>query len=154
MTRHSARDGAGAGDGVRGGGGVERGSAAVELVIVTPALLVVLGVLAVFSRVTTAANTVTFAARVGARSAVAAQTLPAARDRARAVVTATLADSGMACTSATTSVDGDVRPGGRLTVTVSCTTDLSDLAGLGIPGRHTVTAKATETIDTSRGGNP
>jgi hypothetical protein len=45
-----------------------------------------------------------------------------------------------------------LRPGGAVTVTVSCTVPLSDLLLLGVPGSRTVSASATSPVDQWRGG--
>ena len=134
----------------------ERGDAGpIETVILVPVLLLLVGLIVAFGRTTSATSDVAFAARVGARSAVAAQTLDGARQRAKTVVAASLAQSGLACVSSSTTVTGDVRPGGRLTITVACTADLSDITQLGLlPGSRTLTGTATELIDVNRGGTP
>ena len=54
---------------------------------------------------------------------------------------------------------GDFTPGGVVTVTVSCTVQLSGLGLLRIPGSETITASASSPIDVYRGdalglGNP
>jgi len=133
----------------------ERGdSGPLELVILVPVLLALVALVVAAGRTTAAGADVTFAARVGARAAAQAGTAPAARARAEQVVAATLDDSGLACVHRSVSVDaGDLRPGGRVSVTVSCTVGLDDLADLGLTlGSRTMTATATETVDHVRGG--
>ena len=136
-------------------GDSERGDAGpLEVVLLVPVLLLLFGLVVAFGRTTTATNDVAFAARVGARSAAGAQTLDGARRRASDVVATTLSSSGLACASSTTAVTGDVRPGGRMTVTVSCTVALADITNFGLlPGSRTMRATATEVIDLNRGGN-
>jgi Flp pilus assembly protein TadG len=133
----------------------ERGDAGpLETVLLIPPLLLLFGLIVAFGRTTTATNDVAFAARVGARSAAGAQTLDGARRRATDVVATTLSSSGLACVKAITAVTGDVRPGGRMTVTVSCTVQLSDITHFGLlPGSRTLHSTATEVIDLNRGGN-
>jgi hypothetical protein len=46
---------------------------------------------------------------------------------------------------------GDFMPGGVVTVTVSCTVQLSGLGLLRIPGSETITASASSPIDVYRG---
>jgi Flp pilus assembly protein TadG len=124
-------------------------------VILIPALLGVFALVMAFGRTTSAGGDVTHAARVGARAAAQAQTLGGATARAEAVVADSLADAGLACTSGATSVTGDMRPGGAVSVSVTCVVDLSDVTGLGpIPGSRTLRATAREAIDVVRGGVP
>jgi hypothetical protein len=62
--------------------------------------------------------------------------------------------SGVACTGGP-AVDVDLshfEPNGQVTVTVTCTADLADVAVLGVPGTATITGSATEVIDRYIGG--
>lgn len=132
----------------------ERGdSGPLEMVILVPVLLALIALVVAFGRTTTAGSDVEFAARVGARAAAQANTAGGARARAEQVVDATLADSGLTCVDRSVSVDtGDLRPGGRVSVTVSCTVSLDDVAHLKLAlGSRTMTATATEVIDRNRG---
>ena len=132
----------------------ERGDAGpLEMVILVPVLLALIALVVAFGRTTTARSDVQFAAQVGARAAATANTAGAARARAEQVVTATLADSGLTCVERSVSVDtGDLRPGGRVSVTVSCTVSLDDVAHLQLAlGSRTMTATASEVVDHTRG---
>lgn len=140
MIRHRWRD--------------ERGDAGpLEMVILVPVLLALIALIVASGRTTTARSDVEFAAQVGARAAATANTAGAARARAEEVVAATLADSGLACVQRSVSVDtGDLRPGGRVWVTVSCTVSLDDVAHLQLAlGSRTMTATASEVVDRNRG---
>jgi Flp pilus assembly protein TadG len=130
----------------------ERGDAGpLEVVILVPVVLLVFGLVVAFSRTTTATEHVAHAAAVGARAAASAQTMSGASVLATDVVVDALAQVGMSC--AVPAVAGTFRPGGSVTVTVSCTVDLGDVTDLGlIPGSRTLTATATEVIDRTRGG--
>ena len=136
----------------------ERGdSGPLEMVILVPVMLALVALVVAFGRTTTAGSDVEFAARVGARAAAQANTAGGARARAEQVVSATLADSGLTCVDQWISVDaGDLRPGGRVSVTVSCTVSLDDVANLQLAlGSRTMTATASEVIDRNRGeGHP
>jgi Flp pilus assembly protein TadG len=132
----------------------ERGdSGPLEMVILVPVLLALIALVVAFGRTTTAGSDVEFAAQVGARAAAQANTAAGARARAEQVVSATLADSGLTCIDQSVSVDtGDLRPGGRVSVTVSCTVSLDDLADLRLAlGSRTMTATASEVVDRDRG---
>jgi Flp pilus assembly protein TadG len=105
----------------------------------------------VFGRAQGADNSVEHAAKAGARAAAAAQTAGGARDRAEQAVSRALGNS--ACASHGIDVSGSWVPGGRVYVTVTCTADLSDVSELvGVPGAKTMSATASEPIDTIRGG--
>jgi Flp pilus assembly protein TadG len=132
----------------------ERGdSGPLEMVILVPVLLALIALVVAFGRTTTARSDVEFAAQVGARAAAQANTAGAARARAEDVVSASLADSGLTCVERSVSVDtGDLRPGGRVSVTVSCTVSLDDVAHLRLAlGSRTMTATASEVVDRNRG---
>ena len=132
----------------------ERGdSGPLEMVILLPAVLLLFGLVVAFGRAADADAKVEHAAAVGARAAVMAQTMGGADARANEVVGESLRDAGLACTASSTSVDGTLTPGGRVSVTVSCTTSLGDVTQFGfLPGQRTLTAMATEVVDITRGG--
>ena len=139
---------------VRRGCGDRGDSGPLEVAILVPAVLLLFGLVVAFGRTTQADTKVEHAAAVGARAAAAAQTAGGGQVRAAAVATDSLAQAGLGCTPSV-SVGGDYRPGGRVTVTVSCVASLGDLTGLGLPlGSRTLTASATEVIDQTRGGGP
>jgi Flp pilus assembly protein TadG len=139
MTRRSLR-----GDGGDAG--------PLETVILLPVILMVSALVVLFGRTTTADTDVEHAARSGARAAAAAQTMAGARQRAEAVVGASLSDSGLSCASQSVAVTGRMQPGGRVTVAVTCEASLADLTRYGaFPGSRTLTAMATEVIDVHRG---
>lgn len=132
----------------------ERGdSGPLEAVILVPVVLLMFALVVAYGRTTQADTKVEHAAAVGARAAANAQTAGGGQARAEVVVAESLANAGLACQGRSVSVGGDYRPGGRVTVTVSCVAALSDLVGLGLPvGSRTLTATASEVIDRTRGG--
>jgi Flp pilus assembly protein TadG len=134
----------------------ERGdSGPLEMVILLPAVLLLFGLVVAFGRTTTADTDVEHAARVGARAAASAQTSGGGSALAGAVVADSLRRAGMTCASGpSVAVGGSWEPGGRVTVTVSCTASLADVTKFGIPGARTLRATASEVIDRTRGGAP
>jgi Flp pilus assembly protein TadG len=130
-------------------------SGPLELVILLPVVLALFGLVVAFGRATTADTDVEHAARVGARAAATAQTSGGASALARDVVVDSLRSAGLSCASGpAVSVGGTWVPGGRVTVTVSCTASLADVTKFGLPGSRTLTARATEVVDRTRGGEP
>jgi Flp pilus assembly protein TadG len=130
-------------------------SGPLELVILLPAVLAVFGLVVAFGRATTADTDVEFGARVGARAAASAQTSGGGSALAGEVVADSLRRAGLSCASGpSVAVGGSWAPGGRVTVTVVCTASLADVTKFGLPGSRTLTASATEVIDSTRGGQP
>ena len=134
----------------------ERGALSVEFAIVASIFFVGFLVLVVYAgRAGQASNDVRSAAHEAARSASLAATGGEASAAGTETANRNLLSSGLTC------VDGssvfvdttDFVPGGWVTVTVSCTTRLSDLAVLSVPGSRTYTWSATEVIDVLR-SNP
>ena len=131
----------------------DRGSVTLELAILAPALLLLLGALVFAGRVQTSSATVEQAARAAARDASLARTADAARATALASAQRELAGSDCASTDVTVDVTGFAAPVGTnaaITVTVTCTVSLGDLAIPGLPGVHTMTGTATSPIDRYR----
>ena len=84
-------------------------------------------------------------------SASLAGTPADAAARAQRSAGAALVDAGVSCTEVTADVDtSGFRAGGQVTVTVSCTADLSGLAMAGVPGRLTLTGRAGSPLETYR----
>lgn len=131
----------------------DRGSVAVEVAVVAPALLALLMLAVVAGRVTQASGDVQSAATAAARAASLRATPAAATSAAQDTADANLADAGLACASRQVTTSSDqLRPGGSVTVAVTCTTDLSDIVLLSVPGSRTFSAQATAVVDTWRGG--
>ena len=127
-------------------------SGPLEVVILLPAVLLLFAMVVAFGRTTTASQHVEHAAAVGARAAAGAQTAGGAgaggRRGRRSQPRPARHDAARRPRSA-----GTFTPGGRVSVTVTCTVDLGDVTRLGfLPGSRTLTATASEVIDRTRGG--
>ena len=132
----------------------ERGSIAVEVAVIAPALLFLMLLVVYAGKVSEADGNVERAASDAARAASLRQHPGDATDDARASAASNLAAAGVPCLGITTTVDTiDFAPGGTVTVTVHCEASMADVTLLGVPGRQTFTATATEVIDTYRSGS-
>jgi Flp pilus assembly protein TadG len=129
----------------------ESGSVTVEAVVLVPVLMVFVLLAVAFGRYETTREAVIGAARAGAE---AAAVMPSAQSATTAAADATLpaiSGSASSCSHIVISTDTkDFKPGGEITVTVSCTVELSDLGAPGLPGRSTVTISQTAPIDPYR----
>lgn len=128
----------------------ERGSATTELVLVTPLLILFVLFLVGLGRLAHARSLVDDAAAQAARAATL-QYLSPGQAAATAEQTATdaLANSGVACASQHSEVNtAHDRPGGTITVTLTCRVDLSTVTAAGFPGSTTLAASFTSPIDT------
>ena len=76
----------------------------------------------------------------------------AAQASAAAVAGAMLADRGVACEGLSVGVGGSLASGGVVTVTVTCSVNLSDAALGGFGGARQVTGHGVEAVDSVRGG--
>jgi len=91
------------------------------------------------------------AAHAAARAASLARSSAAALTHARSTATDTLSARTNWCHHPTIGVNTDgMRPGATVTVTVTCTVPLADLALLRLPGQRRVRATASSPIDTWR----
>lgn len=130
----------------------ERGSAAVELVLVTPVMLVMLLLVVFGGRLSQARAQVDEAARDAARAASLARSPSAAQTDGQAAAAATLSERGITCRQLDVAVDvASFAPGGSVTATVTCTADLADLVGLGVPASRSISAHFSEPVDVYRG---
>jgi Flp pilus assembly protein TadG len=133
----------------------DSGSAAAELVLVTPLLIVVLLLIIAAGRLTDARLQVDSAAIQAARAASIARDPAAAVSQADATAQAALASEHITCDPLAVSPDtAAFRPGGQVTVQVTCTVSLAGLALLHVPGSQTLTARFTSPIDVYRGTGP
>ncbi len=126
----------------------DRGSNSLELVIITPVVVVLLLLVVAFGRYAYGRQLVEQASAAAARAASLSTSAGQANDRALAAAAWSLTDAGMSCgrTSATVDTEG-FRRGGTVTVTLSCTADLSDLTLAGVPGSATLTATSSSVLD-------
>jgi hypothetical protein len=114
----------------------DSGSAAAELVLITPLLIVILLFIVAAGRLVDARQQVDSAAMQAARAA-------------------SLASEHITCNPLAVSPDTTAfRPGGQVTVQVTCTVSLAGLALLHVPGSQTLTAQFTSPIDVYRGAGP
>ena len=144
---HRCRPGRGADD----AGDPDGGSASLEFALLVPVVVVLLLLVVAFGRIAHGRQLVEAAAAAAARSASLAATPADAAARAQRSAGAALVDAGVSCTAVTADVDtSEFRAGGQVTVTVSCTADLSGLAMAGVPGRLTLTGRAGSPLETYR----
>ena len=126
-----------------------------EIVLITPLLVILLVFVAVVvHRGVDARLRINDVAHQAARAASLERTGARATDQARSTAAAALASAGVACRSVTVDVAaGGLRPGGTVSVTVSCDVDLGDALVPGVNGRKRVSATAVEPVDTHRALN-
>src|SRR6478736_1119340 len=136
----------------RPAGDRDRGSMTTEFVVLAPIMIVVVLLLVVgLGRYAHGKQLVEQAAAAAARAASLTSTTAQARTRAGQAATGSLSDAGLSCTGMTTDVDtGSFRPGGVVTVTVTCTADLSGLALSGLPGAATMSATGRVPLEAFR----
>ena len=127
--------------------GRDRGAATAEMLIWVAAAVMLLGLAVYVIRGVSAAIDVGNTAESAARAASLAASPAQAKSAARAVVTADLAAANSACHHTETVVDvSRFRPGGTVTVTVSCVIVVADLP-IGGLGSRTVVESASAPID-------
>jgi Flp pilus assembly protein TadG len=133
----------------------ERGSATIEAVIGVPAFLLFVLLIMAAGRIALARQAVEASAAEAARSASISRTQHQAKTDGASGAAISLRNQGVRCTSQRVDIDasGFVAPVGtpaRVTATVTCVADLSDLSIPGLPGRRTITATMSSPIDTYR----
>ncbi|MEV6537078.1 TadE family protein [Streptomyces sp. NPDC051639] len=133
----------------------DNGSVAIEAAIVLPSLIMFLCLAIAGGRIVTSGAKIDAAAEDAAREASIHRTAAAAQDAAHAAAAESLTDQGIACASTTVHVDTGgvsvpVGQVGTVTVTVTCTVNLSDLLLPGVPGARTLTSTATSVVDEYR----
>lgn len=136
--------------------GSESGVAVVELILWIPVMTLVVITVIAFGRIRQAGNKSEEASRDAARAASLTMTLSQAHDAALAAAKESLGRKDITCTKLDVKLTGSVNPGGLITVEVSCTADLSDLAAPFLPGSKTLTATSSAPIESTRsraGGN-
>ena len=130
----------------------DNGYTLIEFLFWAPFLLLVLlpfGVLV--GRLVLAGSLADGAAADAARAASLQRNTVAARQAASVAAKQSLQQAGISCRGFTVTLTGTVQPGGVVTVKVSCTTSLSDLAMPGVPGSKTLTGTASAPIEITRG---
>jgi Flp pilus assembly protein TadG len=133
-------------------GGRDGGTMSLELVLLTPLLVAFMMLMVGLGLVVEAQSQVDGAARDAARAASIGRTTADADTAAREAATATLNGRKQRCRGGpSTAVDfAEWRPGGQVTVTVSCDIDLAGLSLIHLAPSKTMTGTATAPIDTLR----
>lgn len=129
----------------------DRGSVAAEVTIAAPFLIMLLVFVAVVvHRGVDARLRIEGAAHQAARAASIQRTPATATTAAESTASSSLSSAGVSCAALTvnTATEG-MRPGGTVSVTITCTVDLGDALILGVPSK-TLSATAIEPIDTWR----
>ncbi|MFD1275794.1 TadE family protein [Streptomyces kaempferi] len=131
------------------------GSVAIEAAIVLPSLIMFLCLAIAAGRIVTSGAKIDAAAEDAAREASIHRTAAAAQDAAHSAAAESLTEQGIACASTTVHVNTGgvsvpVGQVGTVTVTVTCTVNLSDLLLPGVPGARTLTSTATSVVDEYR----
>jgi Flp pilus assembly protein TadG len=122
-----------------------------EFVVLAPIVIAVVLLVVGLGRYAHGTQLVEQAAAAAARAASLSTGSTDAQRRAAQAAAGSLADAGLSCTGMTADVDtGDFRPGGVVTVTVTCTADLSALALSGLPGAVTISATGRAPLETLR----
>ena len=130
----------------------QAGTMTVELVLIVPLVFALMAFVVGLGRSADARGRLTGAARDAARAASLTATPDAATAAATTTARADLTGAGLECRDPQVSTDtAAFRPGGKVTVTIRCTLDLSALYVSGLPGRSTLTSTATVPLDTYSG---
>lgn len=129
----------------------ERGTSPASVIILIGSLLMVADLILMGGRMAAAHADVSGAAQEAARRGSISQTAGSVYPVASTTALDNVARNTKHCSSTTVSTAGtDFRQGGHVTVAVTCTVQLGDLATLPIPGSIVVRAEATEIIETYR----
>ena len=129
----------------------DRGSMTTEFVVLAPIVIVIVLLVVGLGRYAHGKQLVEQAAAAAARAASLTTSSAQAQTRAARAAAGSLSDAGLSCTGITADVDtGSFRPGGVVTVTITCTADLSGLALSGLPGTATVTATGRAPLEAHR----
>ena len=126
----------------------ERGSATVELTLLAPVLLVLLLFVVGLGRMAHARQQVESVSADAARAASLERNTAASQGVAQTVARNSLGRAGLSCLSMNVDVDvSNYRPGGTVRVTVSCTSQMSDVAMAGFPGSREFTSTSIVPIE-------
>ncbi|MEU5281159.1 TadE family protein [Streptomyces asoensis] len=133
----------------------DEGSAAIEAAIILPSLIMFLCLAIAGGRIVTSGAKIDSATENAAREASIHRTAAAAQGAAQSAAAQSLDDQGITCSSTSVRVDTGglsvpVGQVGTVTVTVTCTVNLSDLLLPGVPGVKTLTSTATSVVDQYR----
>lgn len=133
----------------------DEGSTAIEAAIVLPSLIMFLCLAIAGGRIVTSGAKIDSAAEDAAREASIHRTAGSAQSAAQSAAAESLNDQGIKCASTSVSINTSglsvpVGQVGTVTVTVTCTVNLSDLLLPGVPGARTLTSTATSVVDQYR----
>lgn len=133
----------------------DEGSAAIEAAIILPSLIMFLCLAIAGGRIVTSGSKIDSAAEDAAREASIHRTAAAAQSAAQTAAAESLNDQGIKCASTSVRINTGglsvpVGQVGTVTVTVTCTVNLSDLLLPGVPGARTLTSTATSVVDRYR----
>lgn len=133
----------------------QRGSATIETVVGLPAFMLFVLLILVGGRLTIAQQAVEGSAAEAARAASISRTRSQAEANGTAGAATSLTNQQLRCQWQRVEVDtaGFAAPVGtpaKVTATVSCVVDVSDVSLPGVPGRYTVTATMSSPVDTYR----
>ena len=130
----------------------DRGSASAEVVLLAPVLVLLLVFVAVVvHRGVDARLRLNDTAHQAARAASIERTGVRAAAQARSTAAVALTEAGITCQSLAVDTDsGGLRPGGTVSVTVTCGVDFGEAVLLGVPGGKRLSATAIEPVDTYR----
>jgi Flp pilus assembly protein TadG len=134
----------------------DQGIAAVEVAVTGTALVALLCLVILAGQVSELDADIQTASAAAARAASRQDTTTGATQAAQQTAAANLDDANISCGSLDVTTNADMRPGGTVTVTITCQADLSTLTPLAPGGLHrSLSATSTEVIDTRRGiGDP
>ncbi|UOX88406.1 pilus assembly protein [Amycolatopsis sp. FBCC-B4732] len=122
-----------------------------EAVLIAPVLVMLLVFVAVvIHRGVDARLRLDDAAHQAARAASLQRSPAAASTAADATATSALARAGLVCRDAAVTTTTSASPGGSAVVSVRCTVDFGQALVLGVPSSRTLSATASEVIDTYR----
>jgi Flp pilus assembly protein TadG len=129
----------------------DRGSAIIELAIVTPVVIVLLFTMVALGRYSNSKILVEQASAAAARAASLTSSPGQAQRAAQSAAQDTLSGAGLSCARMTASVDTSAfRPGGQVSVSVTCSADLSQLALTGVPGSASLSSTSVAPLEAFR----
>jgi len=135
----------------RSGSEHEEGNAAVEPVVRTAVVMIFVLLAVAFGRYEATRTQVIGAARAAAEAAAVMPSVYQASSAASAAAMPELTGDGAACTRSDVTTDTqDFVAGGDVSVTVTCTVELSDLGVPGLPGVTTMVVTQVAPIDPYR----
>ena len=129
----------------------DRGSASAELALLTPLLILIAVLVLLAHRIVSAGTAADAAAAAAARAATLERTPAAAHTAAETAAANAVRTHELSCATYDLTVDtGRLQPGATVRATLTCTADLSDLSGLGVPGTRTIEGTAASVVDSYR----